>query len=148
MTCAKRMSILKTDCTSNSISQSSQRPWGQYFAALMRPFDWKLFHHMVCNILLICLKAPHADMSDSVRLLGNNDRFSPGKTHDYYQLSIKSPILVHVLVAKFSWGLKLLELNQLILFKVPFLLIIIIPVKKCYVPFWQIWLPSFFLYCV
>ena len=37
---------------------------------------------MVCNTLLICLKAPHEDMSASLNLFGNNDRFTPGKYHD------------------------------------------------------------------
>ena len=67
-------------------------------------------------------------MSDSVKLLGYNDRFSPGIPHDFFHLSIESLIFVHVLIAKFSYGLKL------ILFKVPFLLIIILSVKKSNVP--------------
>ena len=98
------------------------------------------------NLFIIYSKAPHANMSYSMKLLGNNDRFSPCKYCNFSRLSIKSPILVHALPTKFALGSELSELNQLILFpktliclilkshilKSHFLLIITTSVKKCH----------------
>ena len=82
-------------------------------ANILRPSVWKLFNHIVCNTLLICPSWRHVSFCE---FIWNNDRYSPGKYHDLFQLSMKSQILVHVLIGKFSWGLELSELNLLNLF--------------------------------
>ena len=69
-------------------NEDIMQPWakcGLLAAAALRPIFCGLiaalsenfFHHMVCNILFICLQAPFPDVSESLKLLGNNDRFSP-----------------------------------------------------------------------
>ena len=69
-------------------------------ANILRPYCGLLsvnfFIIMVCNIL-IHLIAPRAEMSESVKLFGSDNRY-----HDFIQLSIKSSILAYVLIAKFS----------------------------------------------
>ena len=68
------------------------------------------------NFIHHLLKSPSCKHEITMKLLGNNDRFSPCKYCNFFRLSIKSRILVHALPTKFSLGSELSELNQLILF--------------------------------
>ena len=57
-------------------------------AIILRPYcgllSEKKFHCMVYKIPLIFFKAPCADMSDFVKLIENNDEFSPGITMTFF----------------------------------------------------------------
>ena len=49
-------------------------------------------------------RAPHADMSDSVKQIENNDSFSPGIHCNIIRQMMKSPISVYALLEKYSLG--------------------------------------------
>ena len=91
-----------------------QRPWVQYFAALLRPSVWELFHHV-----MVSFPFTQKPLMQKSHNLGNF------LDTNFFRLSIKSSILAHASITKFSLGSELSCLGYLLCYNVVILCLIV-----------------------